>query len=238
MSIDKYGKTQRLLKENIFKRIKECVRDYYTNEEYGKNPIERRIYISEIGNVAIADMPYFITSQEKKERGLQVLKRLAYEEYFAYLKDNLLRAAKIDSPSEKDKKEELILFQEEFEAKKEHLKLVANVLDKGDENDAIILICTIPSETRADMYRSGEAEDENLASNSLEIHLRPDTPLTPDENDEKNYSTLSINMYSVLYKLVTDTYDEIMNQKKESVASRGTSLCKIIPFPGLPVNNE
>ena len=66
MSIDKYDKTQRLLKENIFKRIKECVRDYYTNEEYGKNPIERRIYISEIGNVAISDMPYFITSQEKK----------------------------------------------------------------------------------------------------------------------------------------------------------------------------
>ena len=238
MSIDKYDKTQRLLKENIFKRIKECVIDYYTNEEYGKNPIERRIYISEIGNVAIADMPYFITSQEKKERGLQVLKRLAYEEALAYLKDNLLRAAKIDSPSKKDEEEELIPFQEESEAKKEHFKLVAKVLDKDDENDAIILICTIPSETRADMYRSGEAEDENLASNSFEIHLRPDTPLTPDENDEKFYSTLSINMYSFLYKLVTDTYDEVMNQKKQSAASQGTSLCKIIPFPGLPVNIE
>ena len=238
MSIDEYGKTQRLLKENIFKRIKECVIDYYTYEEYGKNPIERRIYISEIGNVAIADMPYFITSQEKKEHGLKVLKRLAYEEYFTYLKDNLLRAAKTDLPSKRDEEEELIPFQEEFEAKKEHLKLVANVLDKGDEEDAIILICTIPSETRADMYRSGEVEDENLVSNSLEIHLRPDTPLTPDENDEKFYSTLSINMYSFLYKLVTDTYDETMNQKKQSAASRGTSLCKIIPFPGLPVNNE
>ena len=237
MSIDKYGKTQRLLKENIFKRIKECVRDYYTNEEYGKNPIERRIYISEIGNVAIADMPYFITSQEKKERGLQVLKRLAYEEAFAYLKDNLLRAAKIDLPSEKDE-EELIPPQEEFETKKYHLKLVANVLDKGGEKDTIILICAIPSKTRADMCRSYGVEEKDLVSNSLEIHLTPDTPLTPDENDEKNYSTLSINMYSFLYKLVTDTYDEVMNQKKQSAASQGTSLCKIIPFPGLPANKE
>ena len=242
MSIDEYGKTQRLLKENIFKRIKECVIDYYTNEEYGKNPIERRIYISEIGNVAIADMPYFITSQEKKERGLQVLKRLAYEEALAYLKDNLLRAAKTDLPSKRDEEEELIPPQEEFETKKYHLKLVANVLDKGGEKDTIILICAIPSKTRADMYRSSgvedKIEDKNLVSNSLEIHLTPDTPLTPDENDEKNYSTLSINMYSFLYKLVTETYDEVMNQKKQSAASRGTSLCKIIPFPGLPVNKE
>lgn len=238
MSIDKYGKTPRLPRKNIFKRIKECVIDYYTNEEYGKNPIERRIYISEIGNVAIADMPYFITSQEKKERGLKVLKRLAYEEFLAYRKDNLLRAAKIDLSSEKDEKEELIPSQEEFETKKEHLKLVANVLDKGGEKDTIILICTIPSETRADMYSNSEVEDEDLVSNSLEIHLRPDTPLTPDENDEKIYSTLSINMYSFLYKLVTETYDEVMNQKKQSAASQGTPLCKIIPFPGLPVNKE
>ena len=238
MSIDEYGKTPLLLREELFKRVKERVIDYYTNEEYGKNPIERRIYIDEVGNVAIADMPYYSTYQEKKGRGLQVLKRLAYEEALAYLKDNLLRAAKTDLPSKRDEEEELIPFQEEFEAKKEHLKLVANVLDKGDENDAIILICTIPSETRADTYRSGEVEDKDLVSNSFEIHLRPDTPLTPDENDEKNYSTLSINMYSFLYKLVTETYDEVMNQKKQSAASQGTSLCKIIPFPGLPVNKE
>ena len=238
MSIDKYRRKSLFLQEKIVDSIRECVRDYYTNEKYGKNPIERRIYISEIGNVAIADMPYYSTYQEKKERGLQVLKRLAYEEALAYLKDNLLRAAKIDLPSEKDEEEELIPFQEEFEAKKEHLKLVANVLDKGDENDAIILICTIPSETRADMYRSDGVEDKNLVSNSLEIHLTPDTPLTPDENDEKYYSALSINMYSFLYKLVTDTYDEIMNQKKQSAASQGTPFCKIIPFPGLPVTKE
>lgn len=238
MSIDKYGKTPRPLRENILKRIKECVIDYYTNEEYGKNPIERRIYISEIGNVAIADMPYFITSQEKKERGLKVLKRLASEEALAYLKDNLFRAAKIDLPSEKDEKEELIPPQEEFETKKDHLKLVANVLDKGGEKDAIISICAIPSKTRADMYLSCGVEDEDLVSNSLEIHLTPDTPLTPDENDEKYYSALSINLYSFLYKLVTDTYDEIMNQKKQSADSQGKPLCKIIPFPGLPVTKE
>ena len=141
MSIDKYGKTPRPLRENILKRIKECVIDYYTNEEYGQNPIERRIYISEIGNVAIADMPYFITSQEKKERGLKVLKRLACEEALAYLKDNLFRATKIDLPSEKDEKEELIPPQEEFETKKDHLKLVANVLDRE-------LICTAVMELK------------------------------------------------------------------------------------------
>ncbi len=237
MSIDKNDRTSLYLREELLKKIKDYVIDYYTNEKYGKNPIERRIYISEIGNVAIADMPYFITSQEKKEHGLKVLKRLAYEEAFAYLKDNLLRAAKIDLPSEKDE-EELIPPQEEFETKKYHLKLVANVLDKGGEKDTIILICAIPSKTRADMYRSYGVEEKDLVSNSLEIHLTPDTPLTPDENDEKNYSTLSINMYSVLYKLVTETYNEVMNQKKQSAASRGTSLCKIIPFPGLPANKE
>lgn len=236
MSIDKYRRI--FLQGKIVDSIRECVRDYYTNEEYGKNPIERRIYISEIGNVAIADMPYFVTSQEKKERGLKVLKRLAYEEFLAYLKDNLFRAAKIDSLSEKDKKEELIPFQEEFETKKEHLKWFAKVPDKGGEKDTIILICTIPSKTRADMYRSYGVKDKDLVSNSLEIHLTPGTPLTPDENDEKNYSALSINMYSVLYKLVTDTYDEVLNQKTKSVDSQGTSLCKIIPFPGLPVNKE
>ena len=238
MSIDKYRRKSLFLQEKIVDSIRECVRDYYTNEKYGKNPIERRIYISEIGNVAIADMPYYSTYQEKKEHGLKVLKRLAYEEAFAYLKDIILRAAKTDSLSEKDEKEELIPFQEEFKTIMEHLKLVANVLDKIGEKDAIILICTIPSETRADMYRSDGVEDKNLVSNSLEIHLTPDTPLTPDENDEKNYSTLSINMYSFLYKLVTDTYDEIMNQKKQSAASQGTPFCKIIPFPGLPVTKE
>ena len=183
-------------------------------------------------------MPYFITSQEKKARGLKVLKRLACEESLAYLKDNLLRAAEIDLPSEKDAKEELIPPQEKFETKKDHLKLVANVLDKGGEKDTIISICAIPSQTRADMYLSNGVEDKDLVSNSLEIHLTPDTPLTPDENDEKYYSALSINMYSFLYKLVTDTYDEIMNQKKQSADSQGTSLCKIIPFPGLPVTKE
>ncbi len=238
MSIDKYGKTPLLLREELFKRVKERVIDYYTNEEYGKNPIERRIYINEVGNVAIADMPYYSTYQEKKERGLQVLKRLAYEEAFAYLKDIILRAAKTDSLSEKDEEEELIPFQEEFKTKMEHLKLVANVLDKIGEKDAIILICTIPSKARADMCINNEVKDENLVSNSFEIHLRPGTPLTPDENDEKNYSTLSLNMYSFLYKLVTETYDETMNKREESKESRGTSLCKIIPFPGLPANKE
>lgn len=238
MSIDKYRRKSLFLQEKIVDSIRECVRDYYTNEKYGKNPIERRIYISEIGNVAIADMPYFITSQEKKEHGLKVLKRLAYEEAFAYLKDIILRAAKTDSLSEKDEKEELIPFQEEFKTIMEHLKLVANVLDKIGEKDAIILICTIPIKARADMCINNEVKDENLVSNSFEIHLRPGTPLTPDENDEKNYSTLSLNMYSYLYKLVTETYDETMNKRKESEESRGTSLCKIIPFPGLPANKE
>lgn len=236
MSIDKNDRTSLYLREELLKKIKEYVIDYYTNEKYGKNPIERRIYISEIGNIAIADMPYFSTSQEKKERGLKVLKRLAYEESLAYLKDNLFRTAKIDWPSEKDEKEGLNSPQEEFETKKKHLKVVAKVLDKGGEKDTIILICTIPSKTRVNMYHSYGVEDEDLIFNSLEVHLRPDTPLTPDENDEKNYSTLSLNMYSALYKLVTDTFDEIMNQKEKSADSQGTSLCKIIPFPGLPGN--